>query len=560
MDITTSTYHTYYSRVPTWLKWRLTYTGGRDFIDKYLRKFSTRETDDDFNTRSAVTYSPSFAKAALIDIGNSIFQRGSDITRADGHISYQRAVEGLDGGVTFQGHSMNSFIGQQVLPELLSMGEVGVYVDMPDQEAETLAEIRTDTRPYLYIYKIEDIRNYRLDRQGRIVKILLQNYVTTYDDAGLPDGEEKQFRLMEVMDGSVDVTIYDSEGRAIEQHTLDLATLPFVHFKLNRSLLADVADYQIALLNLASSDLNVIGANFPFYTEQQDTRADLPQIKEAELDADNDTVADRKEKQIGPNYGVSYSKGTERPGFIHPSPEPLRVSMEKQKQMKDEIRELINLAIISLQPRLASAESKAADNLGLEAGLSYVGLELEHGEREISDLWASYMNAEPATIQYPRRYSLKSETERREEIKQLLDVQAKIPSLLFQQSIAKRVVTTLLGDKLSATEFKTILDDIDQAQIFVTDPEIVLKYLETSIVSPELISTALGFPKGEVEKAEKAHARRLARLAIAQTEGAAAARGVADAGDPNDGRDEKTLSRDTDQDEKVTKKVRGDGK
>ncbi len=45
----------------------------------------------------------------------------------------------------------------------------------------------------------------------------------------------------------------------------------------------------------------------------------------------------------------------------------------------------MNLAVSSLAVR-ASAESKAMDNQGLEAGLSYIGLLLDIAERQIAEL------------------------------------------------------------------------------------------------------------------------------------------------------------------------------
>jgi hypothetical protein len=38
----------------------------------------------------------------------------------------------------------------------------------------------------------------------------------------------------------------------------------------------DIADYQIALMNLESSDINyMLKSNFPFYVEQYDPRAEM---------------------------------------------------------------------------------------------------------------------------------------------------------------------------------------------------------------------------------------------------------------------------------------------
>ena len=63
-----------------WAKWRLTYSGGEEFRDTYLERFTTREDNADFVTRKNITPIPAFAKAAINDIRNAIFQRMLYIT------------------------------------------------------------------------------------------------------------------------------------------------------------------------------------------------------------------------------------------------------------------------------------------------------------------------------------------------------------------------------------------------------------------------------------------------------------------------------------------------
>src|SRR4051812_47167550 len=106
--------------LPYWHKWRLTYKAGDDFITEYLQRMNRREDPQDYRERLAVTYCPSFAKAAINDVKNSIFQRLVDITREGGPRSYSEAINGRLGGVDMLGNTMNSFMGRRVLPELLS--------------------------------------------------------------------------------------------------------------------------------------------------------------------------------------------------------------------------------------------------------------------------------------------------------------------------------------------------------------------------------------------------------------------------------------------------------
>ena len=53
-----------------------------------------------------------------------------------------------------------------------------------------------------------------------------------------------------------------------------MTRIPFILLDIGESLMKDVANHQIALLNLGSSDVSyALKANYPFYTEQQDLRA-----------------------------------------------------------------------------------------------------------------------------------------------------------------------------------------------------------------------------------------------------------------------------------------------
>jgi hypothetical protein len=139
-----------------WMLWRDCYYGGVDFVFRHLHKFTNRESDTDFYNRRQITPIPTFAKTAINEIRNAIFQRMNDTIRRDGSPTYQTAMAGLSGGVDLRGSSMNYFMGHKTLTEMLVMGQVGVYVDMPPVNGPTLVDT-LGARPYLYTYQAEDI-------------------------------------------------------------------------------------------------------------------------------------------------------------------------------------------------------------------------------------------------------------------------------------------------------------------------------------------------------------------------------------------------------------------
>ena len=170
--------------------------GGTAFIDKFLKTFSQRETPHDFETRKSISYSPSHAKSAVLDIKNAIFQRMVDINREGGSSSYEAAIRGEGNGVDREGNTMNSFIGRKALPEILFMGKVGIYVDR-DPLPITATKAQTNaSKPYIYHYSTEDIRNWSFDNQNELSSLLLRDHVLGTDPVtGLTSGEVETIQV-----------------------------------------------------------------------------------------------------------------------------------------------------------------------------------------------------------------------------------------------------------------------------------------------------------------------------------------------------------------------------
>lgn len=543
MNISEITHPEYDSNVSDWRKWESVFTGGSSFIDDYLVKFSVREDEADFEDRKTITYAPSHAKAAVLDVKNSIFQRTVDIKRKSPDISYMEAVSGLSGGVDYTGNTMNGYIGRVILPTLLSIGKVGIFIDKPIiEKTDTLLDTK-NIRPYIYKYDATSIRSWTEDTLGNIVALLLQDKSVKVDeDTGLTSEEVESYRLLQLTDDGVQVTFFNDANEVVGNETLALSRIPFVVCELSSSLLTDIADYQIAMLNLASSDMNyALKSNFPFYTEQYNQQAEMVNRAKQKTDGSKGETAKTK---IGSATGRRYPKDLERPGFINPSPEPLRVSMEKQEVLKQEIYQLVTLAVTNLKPTRASAESKSFDERSLEAGLSYIGLELEYAEQQVAEIWAEYngVPTEEISVKYPDKYSLKTGEQQRAEAKELKELLTSVPSATYRKEIVKQIARLTTDHRVSEQELEEIYNEIDAAQVVVTDPDIIINDHEAGLVSTKTASLLRGYAAGESEQAAKDHAERAARVALAQSE--AGARGVSDlASGPQDAKDEKAQLR-----------------
>jgi len=559
-----------------WYKWRLTYKAGDSFIERYLEKLSTREDTTDFINRKRMSYVPAFAKAAVNEVKDSIFQRISDVTRKGDSLTYERATKGLDGGVDLAGTTMNSYIGRYLLDELLVMSKVGVFIDMPPINGPTLMD-QYNSRPYIYHYRTEDILNWDTEHRTETVftKLLLKENVYKKDLAtGLPTELVERYRFLWVQDDRVLVHFFDEDSRPIDRFGMEgidvleinLPYIPFVKFDIMDSLLTDVANYQIALLNLASSDIAyALKSNFPFYLEQFDPRVDnlySRPVGHESLDGvniikpgerDDSVAAKNYEIEVGSMTGRRVPKGLEMPRYIHPSSEPLKASMAKQEELKKDIRMLVKLAVANLSPKMASAESKNFDERSLEAGLSAIGLELEHGERMIAKFWQMYedSNANPPTVKYPQKYSLQSDKEKRQEAKDLHDSLKSNPSLTYKKEAYKLISETYVGSRIAQETRDKINEEIDKAEVIYSEWEELNRDVELTLIDPETASLAKGYPEGSVAKANIAHAERVKRIAESQ----AKARGTTDLGGlENVGRAEK-IEKDTE--EVAKEKTRG---
>lgn len=582
-----------------WMKWRYAYEGGSPFINHYLQKYSVREDKDEFALRRSTTYNPAFAASAIDDVKNSIYCRMTDITRVGGPDNYQSACKGQNNGVDNAGSSMDTFLGQKILPELLVLAKVGVFIDKPPIEGDTLID-SLGIKPYLYYYKAEDIRSWLIDQNNRLSSVLLRDCVEKYDTVtGLPDGELTRYRRLWIDDdGFVRIQFYDETGGIINLSgnpsenffiQLQLREIPFVISEITFSLMKDIADYQIGLLNLASSNLAYgLKANFPFYTEQYDPRAENVYARPGEFEtpendgcitlingATGETITtpvagiseatqssartgNDKEIKVGSSSGRRYPKDVDRPGFIHPSSEPLEAALKLKKDMQDDIRLILNTSVANLSPGYSSAASKEYDSKGLEAGLSYIGLELQALERRIAHIWCLYEGGKEPTITYPKRYSLKSQKERNEEADSLAKQRNQVNSRKAKREFNKQIANVLLGDKIPHATMMEIEREIDNAKYTESDPEIIAKDVEIGVVDLTTASEARGYEgKAAVEAAASEHAERAARIAKAQSDAANAARGVKDLSVKNDGGKEKDKSKDTTLDPIVKRKIRG---
>lgn len=518
-----------------WFKWRLAYEGGQSFINAYLSKINEDESHQEFQCRKDLSYSPSFAKSGIKEIKNSIAQKLVEVQRIGGSENYQLAVSGKIGGVDNKNSSMNYFLSEKILPELLIMGRTGIYVDMPVLNPTPLLTETINIHPYLYHYETEAIRNWSFSN-NECRSLILCDSIYEYDpQTNLPIGEIERYRYIYInAEGYVTIEFYDNSGNLYPGSSpivLRLTEIPFILLELSDSLMADIADYQIALLNLMSADLNyILRANKVFYVEQYDFRATAAMLRKVDDDDNNRNTDDKINLNDG---GRKYPLGTNEPSFINPSSEPVKISMEKQQQMKEEIRLLLNQSISNLKPTISSAEAKGLDERSLESGLSAIAITLLNAEQQIAKFWSQYEgNPNVARIIYPEKFDLGDDTQRIAKATNLSKLIPSVPSKTFKREVAKNISYTLLNSKLPFQTLQKIEREIDNTTTLDDDPVNLTKDLENGLVDKETASKIRGYPEGSVERAKQEYQDRLKLIAESQQPNKGitnpAARGVPD--------------------------------
>lgn len=482
----------YTANIQEWEKYRKCFEGGQDFINLYLTKFSPAESDENLRLRRTRAYLPAFSKGAIYEIRNTIAQRLSDVSRIGGSLNYKNSCEF---NVDRKHNSMNSFMSEYVIPELLVMSKVAVYVDSNKLQHGLQTE---SAKPYLYYYRCEDIINWSYNENNELVAVTLREWYTEQDEnTSLVTGYKS--RIRNVFRNKKDGKIYVQIDGVTQE--LALNNFPVILLEISESLLTDVANHQIALLNLASSDVQFcLQANIPLYVEPYNVMA------EASL---NQFGEQASKMEIGVTKGRRYPDTADAPSFINPSTEPLEGSMKKQEQIKTEIRQLMTLSIANLKSTWASADSKAADKESESNGLAVIGRELQRAENLIGSLWSEYEGVEPPTIIYPTDYQLKPRETYISQAEQYLKLMKQLPSKTYQRELAKVAARTVLTGTVKSEVLSLIEQEINEAKSLTSDPDTIAKDIKNGLVGNELASELRGYPAGEVNKAKMDHAEKL---------------------------------------------------
>ncbi len=468
-----------------WIKFRLTYEGGRSFLDEFLRRYSKAEEKEDFEARKDISYVPAYAKRVINVIRNALAVKMPEVTRKGD----QKYVEIMNTNVDTFKSSMSSFMALKVVPLLLAQGKRFLIVDAPPAppQGATLAE--DSGTPFIFAVDAEDVQSWRYSDDGKLLSALISFMEEVVDpETGLVIGTEKRYKLYklgEIEDGNgaftpgIEVTTYDKESKPLRIEVIrNLVRLPIIELRLIDSLLTDISDMQIALMNLTSTDMSFLyRSNFPIYTEQQEagrmhlkpvgsknrTKQNNPS-QTVDTDFDDEFTQTKGRKAQGNNRGRLYLKGLDRPDFIAPPVSSVEISLRKQESLIQDITVMADLALTSLSVKALeqSGKSKDADRIGEEAGLAYIATVLEGAERELGEIIHMFLGStEESDVHYPTGYTIRTNQERLQEADALRKLRGAVNSPTYYRCVSKRIVQISLKQVCSNEELEIIEAEID---------------------------------------------------------------------------------------------------
>jgi len=159
------------------------------------------------------------------------------------------------------------------------------------------------------------------------------------------------------------------------------------------------------------------------------------------------------------------------------------------------------------------------DNRSLEAGLSFIGLELQRGEMQMARHWSMFEgDTNEIRITSPQTYNPRTDAERQEEAERLQKISDNVPSMTFQKELKKKIARVALDGDITEEVMRDILQEIDNAEILTADPDVVLRAHQQGLISDVDASKTLGCIKAEatVAQGKKDRAERIRMTLEAQ--------------------------------------------
>lgn len=481
-------------------KCRLAVGKNRDYVNRYLKYFSERETLTAFELRKSITPNPPDLRIGMNQLMYSIRARMGDVSRGSNLAEYIDAANGVKDGVDGKGSTMVSFMANEVLFELLVAKKVGIFVNR--QEVPQTIEKQAPW-PFLSIVPIEDIYNISTDANGKVNGVILRTYEDEQED-GFSIKESYFIDKYKLTDGQLVHTRFNSAGVELSKTASDMDVLPFAYLSIKDSPVEDALDLHDALLQLSSSDfIFLFKSNHPIYVEQFSVQSEMQKKQEARFKdspgQDGKTDTANKEIDVGVVTGRRYAAGLDAPQFISPQVDHLQASELKQEKLAKQIERMLTIESFNKGYKQASAESKQEDKEPLIGNIQRLFDTFETAEKDIATAWHAYYNVAPDfSVEYPTSFDLRTEEARLKTAENRLKLRDDVPSRTFKDTVTLEAVRDILPTA-SLADIRLIEREIKAAQLNVSTPALI-KLMHENGLHPEHVLTALGLDKKEATR------------------------------------------------------------
>lgn len=234
------THSEYDVALPVWTKSRDA-RKGEDAVklkgEAYLPKLQGQEPDQYKAYLMRGRFFNAFAKTIDGHIGLA--------TRKETIIEAPESMEKLLDNVDRQGSGMQDYI-KAVLREVLEVNRAGTLVDYSIvPEKSTAAEAKKiGARPYLILYKAEDIRDWEYDENNKLIYVLLRERIPTRGNR-VVGGKEYRYRECEILNGVYTQILWE-DGSDVAINTIvprmNNQSLNFIPFTIHQ----DEFDQQVS--------------------------------------------------------------------------------------------------------------------------------------------------------------------------------------------------------------------------------------------------------------------------------------------------------------------------
>lgn len=489
----------YFNAVNKASKCRLAVSHNRDYVTKYLKYFSERETYSAFELRRDITPNPPDLRIGLSQLLYSIRARMGDVSRTSNLSEYIDAANGVNRGVDGHGSTMVSFMSNAVLPELLVAKRVGIFVNR--EEVPTTLTKKAPW-PYLTVVPTEDIYNLSYDSNNELNGVILRTTVMKEED-GFPVSTSYVIDKFKLEDNKLTHTQYTPEGATIKTVESDMDALPFALLSIEESPVEDALDLHDSLLQLSSTDfIFLFKSNHPIYVEQYSVKNEMQKRQQErfqEKGRTDDSEQANTQIDVGAVTGRRYGENLDAPSFISPSVDHLQASEMKQEKIAKQIERMLTIESFNKGYKSASMESKREDKEPLIGNIQRLFDVLEKGEKDIAHAWHSYYNVPSVfTVEYPSTFDLRSEEARLASAETKLKLRDDVPSRDLKDTLSIEAVKDLLPTA-SLADIRKISAQIKSAQLNVSMSSLVRLIAENAI-HPEHAITALGLDPIEAKR------------------------------------------------------------